>query len=63
MPEEKSDVNKRVRCSFPFCGATADWYTDFFGETEYYCDRHKPMVPQVFLKRPVAAGVSGSRGN
>jgi hypothetical protein len=34
----------------------ADWYTDFFGETEYYCDKHKPMIPQSLLKRADAAG-------
>jgi hypothetical protein len=33
----------------------ADWYTDFFGETEYYCDRHKPVIPQSLLKRADAA--------
>jgi len=62
MPEEKSSANKRVLCSFPLCGAAADWYTDFYGQTEYYCDRHKPMLPQVFLKRMVAVGASGSKG-
>ena len=51
MPEEKADEGGQVLCSFPLCGATADWLTDFFGETEYYCDKHKPMVPQAFLKR------------
>jgi hypothetical protein len=25
-----------------------------FGETEYYCEEHKPMVPQAFLKKAAA---------
>jgi len=62
MPEQRVDVNKRVLCSLPLCGAPADWFVESFGETEYYCDRHKPMVPQAFLKKSAARGTSGSAG-
>jgi hypothetical protein len=60
MPAEKKDANRRKLCSFPVCGATADWFTDFFGETEYYCDKHKPMIPQSLLKRADARDRSSS---
>lgn len=60
MPSAERDTSDRKLCSFPVCGAMADWYTDFFGETEYYCDKHKPMIPQSLLKRANAAVTSGS---
>jgi hypothetical protein len=58
MVAEEKDARKRELCSFPVCGATADWSTDFFGETEYYCEKHKPMIPQSLLKRVDAKGRS-----
>lgn len=51
MPAEVEDNSKPKLCVFPICGATADWSTGFFGETEYYCNRHKPMIPEGFLKK------------
>jgi hypothetical protein len=58
MPAEEQDQSRRKLCSFPVCGATADWFTDFFGETEYYCDKHKPMIPKSLLKRADAEGTN-----
>jgi hypothetical protein len=58
MPAEEKDTNRPKLCSFPVCGAAADWFTDFFGETEYYCDRHKPMIPKSLLKRVGDKGTS-----
>jgi hypothetical protein len=60
MSAEERDTSGRKLCSFPVCGAMADWSTDFFGETEYYCDKHKPMIPQSLLKRADAAGTRAS---
>jgi len=51
MPSRETETGKRRLCSFPLCGSAADWLTERFGETQYYCERHKPMVPQGFLKR------------
>jgi hypothetical protein len=51
MSKEEARPSKRQACSLPLCGAPADWFVESFGEIEYYCDRHKPMVPQAFLKR------------
>jgi hypothetical protein len=51
MSAEEKDTGKRKLCSFPVCGAMADWFTDFFGKTEYYCEKHKPMIPLSLLKR------------
>jgi hypothetical protein len=59
MPAEEKDTSRRKLCSFPVCGATADWFTDFFGETEYYCEKHKPMIPVSLLKRADGRGTSG----
>jgi hypothetical protein len=56
--EEKDAPSRRKLCSFPVCGAMADWFTDFFGETEYYCEKHKPMIPLSLLKRADAKGRS-----
>jgi hypothetical protein len=60
MSAEEKGTSSRKLCSFPVCGAMADWFTDFFGETEYYCDKHKPMIPQSLLKRANAEGRSSS---
>jgi hypothetical protein len=60
MSAEERDTSDRKSCSFPVCGAMADWATDFFGETEYYCDKHKPMIPQSLLKRVDTAGTRAS---
>lgn len=60
MSSGQQDTTTRKLCSLPVCGATADWYTDFFGETEYYCDRHKPMIPQSLLKRVESPGTGSS---
>ncbi len=51
MSAEVQDNSKPKLCSFPVCGAKADWSTGFFGETEYYCNTHKPMIPEGFLKK------------
>jgi len=60
MSSEEQDTSQPKLCSLPLCGAMADWSTDFFGETEYYCDKHKPVIPQTLLKRAGAAGTSNS---
>jgi hypothetical protein len=57
--EERGTIGRKL-CSFPVCGVMADWSTDFFGETEYYCDKHKPMIPQSLLKRVDATGTRAS---
>ena len=58
MSAEEKDTSRRKLCSFPVCEAMADWYTDFFGETEYYCEKYKPMIPLSLLKRADAKGRS-----
>jgi len=58
MREERADMKGRRLCSLPLCGAPADWFVESFGEIQYYCDRHKPMVPQALLKR-LPAGTTG----
>lgn len=60
LPEERNTGQGKL-CSFSLCGATAHWYTDFFGDTEYYCDRHKPVIPQSLLKRAGAVGGASPR--
>ncbi len=51
MQGKQDNTRKHQLCSLPLCGAVAEWFTDSFGATEYYCDRHKPTIPQAFLKR------------
>jgi len=55
VASQQTNGKKRQLCSLPLCGSAADWFTDFFGGTEYYCDKHKPMIPQSLLKRVSAA--------
>ena len=60
MQTKQQDPSGPPVCSFPLCSSVAEWFTDLFGGTEYYCDRHKPMIPQAFLKKPASAVASGS---
>lgn len=60
MPTEEQDNSERKLCSVPLCGVTADWFTNFFGDPEYYCDKHKPVIPESLLKRARAVGTNDS---
>jgi len=36
-------------CNVPLCGKQADWEVDMFGKPEYYCERHRPGIPERFM--------------
>jgi hypothetical protein len=38
-------------CQISLCGKAADWEVDLFDKIEYYCQRHKPAVPERFMRR------------
>jgi hypothetical protein len=38
-------------CNIPLCGREAEWGVDMFGKPEYYCERHRPAVPEKFMNR------------
>jgi hypothetical protein len=38
-------------CNVPLCGRLADWEVDMFGKVEYYCERHRPGVPEKFMTK------------
>ena len=47
---EQASETKPV-CNVPLCGRMADWEVDMFGKVEYYCERHRPGVPEKFMTR------------
>jgi len=47
--EQNSDA--RPVCNIPLCGRPADWEIDMFGKPEYYCERHRPGVPERFMTK------------
>ena len=38
-------------CNIPLCGREAVWEVGMFGKLEYYCERHRPAVPEKFMDR------------
>jgi hypothetical protein len=38
-------------CDLPLCGSPADWEVDMFGKVEYFCERHRPGVPEKFMAK------------
>ena len=49
VQEEESDA--KPVCSLPLCGREAEWEVDMFGKVEYFCERHRPGVPEKFMLR------------
>jgi hypothetical protein len=38
-------------CNISLCGKVAVWKVDFFDRVEYYCQRHKPGVPEMLMTK------------
>jgi hypothetical protein len=38
-------------CNIPLCGRPADWEVEMFGKVEYYCERHRPGIPERFMTK------------
>ncbi len=38
-------------CNIPLCGKDGEWQVDMFGRAEYYCERHRPGVPEKFMEK------------
>ena len=38
-------------CNLPLCGRPADWEVDMFGKVEYFCERHRPGIPEKFMTK------------
>jgi len=38
-------------CNLPLCGRPAYWEVDMFGKSEYYCERHRPGIPEKFMTK------------
>jgi hypothetical protein len=47
MSQEQSEP----LCNISLCGRNAVWKVEFFDKTEYYCQRHKPSVPDALMTR------------
>ncbi|MGA2790007.1 MAG: hypothetical protein ABSF00_04470 [Candidatus Bathyarchaeia archaeon] len=45
------DSETKPLCNIPLCGREADWQVEMFGKVEYYCERHRPGVPEKFMNR------------
>ena len=38
-------------CDISLCGRNAVWKVELFDKIEYYCQRHKPGVPDTLMTR------------
>jgi hypothetical protein len=38
-------------CNIPLCGKEGEWRVEMFGRVEYYCERHRPGVPEKFMEK------------
>lgn len=47
------DSEARPICSISLCGRDAEWEVELFGKTEYYCQRHRPTVPETLMMKLV----------
>jgi hypothetical protein len=47
--QENSDP--KPVCNLPLCGKPADWEVEVFGKVEYYCERHRPAIPEKFMTK------------
>ena len=45
------DSEGRPICSISLCGRDAEWEVEMFGKIEYYCQKHRPTVPEAFMVR------------
>ena len=52
MPPQNSEA--KPVCNIPLCGRDAEWQVDMFGKLEYYCERHRPGVPEQFMEKVTA---------
>lgn len=48
--EHENDETRPV-CNLPLCGRPAEWEVEMFGKVEYYCERHRPGVPEKFMSK------------
>jgi hypothetical protein len=47
---ERNSETKPV-CSISLCSREADWKVELFGKPEYYCERHRPGVPETLMTK------------
>ena len=50
MSADKTDLSDFI-CNVSLCGRQAEWRVDLFDKVEYYCNRHKPRVPDTFMTK------------
>ena len=47
----QQDSDTKPVCSLPLCGRPAEWEMEMFGKVEFYCSRHRPIVPEKFMSK------------
>lgn len=47
---EQNSETKPV-CNIPLCGNDGEWRVEMFGRADYYCERHRPGVPEKFMEK------------
>jgi len=43
--------NQPPVCNISLCGKDAEWRVDLFDKVEYYCNRHRPGVPETLMTK------------
>ena len=49
--ELSAENSQEPVCDISLCGRNAVWKVDLFDRIEYYCQRHKPGVPDALMTR------------
>jgi len=52
MSSDKIELNDLI-CNVSLCGRLAEWRVELFDKVEYYCNRHKPSVPETLMTKLV----------
>jgi len=50
MSSDKLELNDLI-CNVSLCGHNAEWRVELFDKVEYYCNRHKPSVPETLMTK------------
>jgi hypothetical protein len=49
--DAESNSEAKPLCNVSLCGREADWEVELFGKPEYYCERHRPSVPEALMTK------------
>jgi hypothetical protein len=49
--DRAKNANGPPMCHIPLCGGDAEWRVELFERVEYYCNRHRPGLPETLMTK------------